>query len=351
MAEDAEKTEEPTPKKIEDAKKEGNVPKSMDFTGFFGLLISFGAFLALSSFMYQNLKNELYYFLSTIGKPLTKSDVAYLSFSALKSIMVVALPIALAVLVAGVIGNLAQFGFIFTTKPLTPDLKKIDPIKGLKNLFSLKKLIDGLKITAKVAIAFAVGGYFFLDYISELPKIERFDFVDQLNWLNDKGIAIASVMLLVFFVFGVIDIAIVRYRYFKDLRMSKNEIKDEFKQTEGNPEVKAKIKQIQRQISQNKMMQDVPKADVVITNPTHFAVAILYEKDVGVPKVVAKGADIIAVKIKEIARENGVMIYENKFLARELYKRVDVGESIPGDLFAAVAEVLAFVYKTNNKGF
>jgi len=104
-------------------------------------------------------------------------------------------------------------------------------------------------------------------------------------------------------------------------------------------------------MSQNKMMQDVPKADVVITNPTHFAVAILYEKDIGVPKVVAKGADIIAVKIKEIARENGVMIYENKFLARELYKRVDVGESIPGDLFAAVAEVLAFVYKTNNKEF
>jgi len=141
MAEDAEKTEEATPKKIRDAKKEGNVPRSMDFIGFVGLFTAFGAFMALSSFMYQNLKDELYYFLATIGKPLKQSDIAYLSFSAVKSVLITSLPIAIAVLIAGVIGNVAQFGFMFNTKPLIPDLKKIDPIKGLKNLFSLKKLV------------------------------------------------------------------------------------------------------------------------------------------------------------------------------------------------------------------
>jgi len=349
LAEEAEKTEEATPKKLEDAKKEGNVPKSMDFAGFVGLFVAFLAFVSLMGYIYEGLGKNIYYYVNNIGKPLNDSDVFYLAFLALKSTVFISLPIAIAVAIAGIIGNVVQFGFLFSTKPLIPDFKRLDPIKGVKNLFSLKKIIDGIKITAKVAIAFVIGGYFFWEYIGELPKVERFAFLHQLSWLGEKSLLIASVMLLVFFVFGIIDVAIVRYRYFKDLRMTKNEIKDEYKLTEGNPEIKAKIRQIQRQMAQNRMMQDVPKADVVITNPTHFAVAILYKKEIVVPKVVAKGADIIALKIKEIARENGVMIYENKTLARELYKRVDIGENIPGDLFAAVAEVLAFVYKTNKK--
>ena len=196
-----------------------------------------------------------------------------------------------------------------------------------------------------------VGSIVFLTFIKELTEVGRFNFYYQLDWLIEKSIMIAGIMLLVFFVFGAIDIFIVRYQYFKQLRMSKNEIRDEYKNTEGNPEIKAKIRRLQREMANNRMMADVPKADVVITNPTHYAVAIKYDAEESpAPKVLAKGADNIALKIKEIAREHRIQIYESKQLARELYKKVDIGQNIPPELYAAVAEVLAYVYKTNNRG-
>ncbi len=351
MADDMEKTEEPTQKKIEDARKEGNVPKSIDFTGFIGLVAAMLGLLGLSAFMFDGLENQFHYYLSYMDRPLTTNTIFAIAYTLIRDMIFIVLPISVVLVIAGVLGNLAQFGFLFTTKPIVPDLKKIDPIKGMKNLFSLKKLVEGIKITAKVAIAMIVGSIVFLAFIKELPEVGRFDFFYQLDWLIEKAIMIAGIMLLVFFTFGVIDIFIVRYQYFKQLRMSKNELKDEYKNTEGNPEVKARIRRLQREMSNNRMMADVPSADVVITNPTHFAVAIKYDAEVSpAPKVLAKGADNIALKIKEIAREHMIQIYESKQLARELYKKVDVGENIPPELYGAVAEVLAYVYKTNNKG-
>lgn len=351
MADDMEKTEEPTQKKIEDARKEGNVPKSMDFTGFIGLVAAMLGLLGLSAFMFDGLEDQFHYYLSYMDRPLTPNTIFAIAYTFIRDMIFIVLPISLVVLIAGVLGNLAQFGFLFTTKPLVPDLKKIDPIKGLKNLFSIKKLVEGIKITAKVSIAMIVGSIVFLIFIKELAEVVRFDFYYQLDWLIEKSIIIAGIMLMVFFVFGVIDIFIVRYQYFKQLRMSKNEIRDEYKNTEGNPEVKARIRRLQREMANNRMMADVPKADVVITNPTHYAIAIKYDANEGpAPKVLAKGADNIALKIKEIAREHMIQIYESKQLARELYKKVDVGQSIPPEFYAAVAEVLAYVYKTNNRG-
>lgn len=351
MADDMEKTEEPTQKKIEDARKEGNVPKSMDFTGFIGLVASMLGLLGLSAFMFDGLEDQFRYYLSYVGTPLTSNTVFAIAYTFIRDMIFIVLPLSVVLVIAGVLGNLAQFGFLFTTKPLKPDLKKIDPIKGTKNLFSIKKLVEGIKITAKVSIAMIVGSIVFLAFIKELPEVGRFDFYYQLDWLIEKSIMIAGIMLMVFFVFGVIDIFIVRYQYFKQLRMSKNEIRDEYKNTEGNPEVKARIRRLQREMSNNRMMSDVPNADVVITNPTHFAVAIKYDVEIGpAPKVLAKGADNIALKIKEIAREHMIQIYESKQLARELYKKVDVGQDIPPELYGAVAEVLAYVYKTNNRG-
>ncbi|MDQ1339853.1 MAG: flagellar biosynthesis protein FlhB [Campylobacterota bacterium] len=351
MADDAEKTEEPTSKKIEDARKEGNVPKSMDFSGFIGLLVALLAFLGLSPYMLEGLKENFIYTTSFIAQPLNTQMIFAIIITVIKDIVMIVLPFSIAVLIAGVAGNVAQIGFLFTTKPLTPDLNKIDPIKGLKNIFSMKKLVEGIKITAKVSIAMVVGTFVFLIYIKELPKVERFDFFYQMDWLLDKSISIAAIMLIVFFIFGVIDVFIVRYQYFKQLRMSKNELKDEFKNTEGNPEVKARIRRLQHQMARNRMMADVPKADVVIRNPTHFAVALRFNKDEGdnAPVVLAKGADNIALKIIEIAREHKVQIYENKALAQELYKKVDIGKEIPLELYQAVAEVLAYVYRINNK--
>jgi len=243
-----------------------------------------------------------------------------------------------------------QFGFVFTTKPLTPDLKKIDPIKGFGKLFSMKKLIEGIKVTAKVAIVFFIAFYFLINYIKELPTVINFTMMGQMKWLSEKVIILVLIMLLIFFVLGMIDLLIVRFQYFKDLRMSKQEIKDEYKQMEGDPHIKAKIKQVQMQIAQKRMMSELPSADVIITNPTHYAVALRYDKEKEqAPRVVAKGIDNIALKIKEIGREHLIQIVENPPLARQLYGATELDDIIPDNLFKAVAEILAFVFKTKNK--
>jgi len=214
----------------------------------------------------------------------------------------------------------------------------------------MKKVIDGMKVTFKSFTTLGVGFVFFFLFIVELPTVALFGLDQQLEWLKDKAIIIAFVMLLIIFVFAIIDVVIVRKQYFDNLKMSKQEIKDEMKNVEGDPMVKGKIRQIQMQAAQKRMMADVPNADVVITNPTHYAVAIKYEEEKShAPIVVAKGMDNIALQIKKIARENNVHIVQNPPLARSLYAEVELSKPIPEALFGAVAEVLAYVYKMNRK--
>ncbi|BBG66451.1 flagellar biosynthesis protein FlhB [Hydrogenimonas sp.] len=347
MADDLEKTEEPTPKKIEDAKKEGNVPRSMDTSGFITLLVAVIAVAALFSWIMDRLESLYRYYTHFFGVELTPTLVAEISTYTIVQVGIMILPMALPVAIAGMIASWMQFGFLFTTKPLVPDLTKIDPIKGAKNLFSLKKLIEGAKITMKVAAVFVVAFSVFFGFIEELVSVSRAQLQQQMAWLGDRALMLAAVMLVLLLVLALIDLLFVRYNYFKGLRMSKQEIKDEMKQMEGNPEIKAKIRQIQMEMARKRMLAEVPNADVVITNPTHYAVALKYkEGESGAPKVVAKGADLIALKIREIARESGVQIVENPPLARELYKHVDLDKEVPERFYHAVAEVLAFVYKS-----
>lgn len=349
-ADDQEKTEEPTPKKIEDAKKEGNVPKSMDLSGFFGMFVAFLVYLALFDFLKARVANLFVHITQFYGMELTRELLFNLAIKIFAELAIIILPLALPLMIAGVIGNLVQFGFLFTTKPLIPDIKKIDPIKGMKNLFSMKKLIEGIKITFKVGVSFAVGFTFFLMFIKELPTVALFPLFDQIDWLNEKAIILIGVMLIVMMVFGVIDFIIKKLQHTKDLKMSKQEIKDEYKNMEGDPMIKAKIRQIQMEMARKRMMQEVPTADVVVTNPTHYAVAIRYDqaKD-RAPTIIAKGTDKLALKIKEVAREHNIQIYEAPPLARELYKSVDVNQEIPEHLYKAVAEILVYVYNINNK--
>ena len=346
MADDAEKTEEPTPKKIEDARKEGNVPKSQDASGVVTLFVAILAVLMLFPFMAKHMFALSSYYFSLIGTPLDKLFMIDIAIVTIKEFLLMVIPLATAVAIAGIIGAVAQFGFLFTTKSITPDLKKIDPIKGMKNLFSLKKLLEGVKVTLKSFTTLGVGFIFFFYFIIELPTVALFGLHDQLEWLKDKMMIIAFVMLFIIFVFAIIDIVIVRKQYFDGLKMSKQEIKDEMKNMEGDPLIKSKIRQIQMQAAQKRMMAEVPNADVVITNPTHYAVAIKYDEDKShAPIVLAKGVDNIAMQIKKIARENSVHIVQNPPLARSLYKEVEVDQAIPEALFGAVAEVLAYVYK------
>jgi flagellar biosynthesis protein FlhB len=349
MADDAEKTEEPTPKKIEDARKEGNVPKSQDTSGVITLFVAILAVLMLFPYMANHVLLLFKYYFSLVGTPLDKLFMVDIAIVTVKEFLLIIMPLAVAVAISGIIAALAQFGFLFTTKAIVPDFKKIDPIKGTKNLFSMKKAIESVKITFKSFTTLGIGFVFFFLYITELPTVALFSLGDQLNWLKDKAIILAFVMLLIIFVFAMIDIVIVRKQYFDGLKMSKQEIKDEMKNMEGDPLVKGKIRQIQMEASRKRMMAEVPNADVIITNPTHYAVALKYEESKRAPIVVAKGMDNIAQQIKKIARENNVHIVQNPPLARSLYADVEVDKPIPEELFAAVAEVLAYVYKMNKK--
>jgi len=349
MADDLEKTEEPTPKKLEEARKEGNVPKSMELTGFIILFLASLILIFYLKFVVGWLEEYFSYIYSFISIELTQEKFYQIVIKSLETFFLILFPIMVIIVLAALIGNISQFGFLFTIKPIIPKFDKINPIKGFKRLFSVKTIVEGIKTTLKVFIAFLVGFWLFWTFLGEIPKLELMEIFEQLKWFEQKAFILIFSMLGVFFTFAIIDLIYQRYTYKKSLRMSKQEIKDEFKQTEGNPEIKAKIRQLQREMAKKRMMSEVPKADVVITNPTHFAIAIRYDKDKeDAPRVIAKGADKLALKIKEIAIEAGVMIVENKSLARELYKSVEIGDIIPPKLYQAVAEVLAYVYKAKN---
>ena len=350
MADDQEKTEEPTPKKIEDARKEGNVAKSQDVSGLVTLVIGVVVLVFYMKFIVYKLSDFYVFYLSFFSHEWTTKDIVNLFIQTILQVFLLLAPIALAIMLGGILGNVGQFGFLFTTKAIMPKFSKINPISGLKNLFSMKKLFEGFKMTLKVAVAFGVGFNLFLGWLKEIPKLELFDLMTQIGWLVDKAVILAFTMIAVFLVFAAIDFAYQKYTYNKSLKMSKQEIKDEMKNSEGNPEIKAKIRQIQMKMASQRMMGEIPKADVVVTNPTHYAVAIRYNRaEDKAPKVIAKGVDHLAQKIKEIARENDVMIVENKPLARQLYAEVELEQEIPEKLYKAVIELLVYVYKTKGK--
>ena len=349
MADDAEKTEEPSPKKIEDARKEGNVPKSQDASGVITLFIAILAILMLFPYMSDHVLLLFKYYFSLVGTPLDKVFMLDIAIVTIREFLLIIMPLAIAVAVSGVLAALAQFGFLFTLDAIQPKFSKLDPIKGMKNLFSMKKLIEGVKITFKSFTTLGIGFVFFFYFILELPTVALFNLGEQLTWLRDKAIILAFVMLLIIFIYAIIDVIIVRKQYFDGLKMSKQEVKDEMKSMEGDPLVKGKIRQIQMEASRKRMMAEVPNADVIITNPTHYAVALKYEESKHAPVVVAKGMDNIAQQIKKIARENNVHIVQNPPLARSLYAEVEIDKPIPEGLFAAVAEVLAYVYQMNKK--
>jgi len=350
VADDQEKTEEPTPKKIEDARAEGNVPKSQDIVGVVVLFVAILALIMMFMFIADRMLNLARYYFSLMNQPLDRELMLDMALVTMKEFIIMAIPISLIVAIAGVLGTVAQIGFNFTTKPLVPNFSKLDPIKGFANLFTLQKALESFKITFKSLTALGVGFFYFWYFVEELPTVALFNLQDQMGWLRDKAIVLASVMLIIIFIYAIIDLFLVRKQYFDKLKMSLQEIKDEMKNMEGDPHIKAKIRQIQMQAARKRMMSAVPTADVVITNPTHYAVAIMYDETKhNAPVVVAKGVDNMAIQIKKVARENGVHIVQNPPLARSLYAEVEVDRAVPEMLFAAVAEVLAYVYKMGKK--
>jgi len=348
-----EKTESATPKKKRDARKKGQVPVSKDLSTTFILLFIFIVinvfakyfsenFYLMIVYVYDNIKNvdELFEIPNLL---LFFNQVSYFG---LKIVM----PILLTALFTALILLYVQVGFLFSVDPIKPKLSKINPIEGFKKLFSIKSLVELFKSLAKSAIL--------LIYSIMFLKKRMVYLIESLNYNIETFIAVSwdiifnlviriAIMLVVLAVF---DYIYKIWQHNKDLKMTKKEIKDEYKESEGDPMLKSKIRQKQRELSASRMMQEVPDADVVITNPTHFANVIKYDAESGnAPKVVAKGRDLIANNIKKVARENDIPIVENKPLAREIYKVTEIGDEIPGDLYHAVAEVLAYVYELKKK--
>lgn len=346
-----EKTEEATPKKKSDSKKKGQVAKSKELSSTITLFTVTLLMIMLGAYMLENLKGLLSLFLNNY---LTLSVNEYTFKNMLLVSLIrfglLTLPILVPIMLMGIIASLMQSGFIFTGEPLKADFKKLSPISGFKKIFSTRSLVDLLKNLAIITII----GFVAYDFIES-------NYLSIMNYGSLKIDAILAVfgelvvdiffkIAIIMLIISIIDFTYQKYKHNKELKMSLQEIKEEYKQQEGDPQIKSKIKQKQREMASGRMMQQVPDATVVITNPTHLAIAIKYEQGgEGAPIIVAKGADNVAIKIKEIAKENQVPIFENKPLARLIYKQLDIGSEIPAEMYGAVAEILALVYKLKKR--
>lgn len=346
-----EKTEKATPKKRQESRQKGQVSKSQELPGAFILLVSFLFLLFFGGYfkehIFQMFRDS---FSDSMLLDLTQQNVLSLFSRLAYQLLLIVGPFMLMVVVIGMVGNYSQVGFLFTTEPLMPKLNKLNPLEGLKKIFSLRSLVEFLKSMFKLLVIGMVAYSSLWGERAEIVSLSHMPLTEILKYASNVTLMLGIKIAVTLVILAVFDFFYQRYEHEKSLKMSKQDIKDEHKKSEGDPLIKSKIREKQRRMALQRMMQEVPRADVVITNPTHFAVAIHYESGkMAAPSVVAKGKDYVALKIKRIAQENDVTIMENKPLARALFEQVEIGESIPAELFQAVAEVLAHVYKLKGK--
>ena len=347
---DEEKTEAPSARKIEKAREEGNVLKSPDVNAFLGLVVGLVLIFLCFNFWVNGISNIFFQIYNLFNQDLTRSDAISITISLTFQILYLLAPIFGALVLTGIVANISQSGFLLTTKAIQPKLQKLNFITGIKNIISLKKLLDGFLITFKVMTAFIIAFFVFLGFMKELTTVSLFPIGDQMIWLKDKALILIAILLAFFLVMAITDYLIKRYQYFKSLRMSKQEVKDEFKNQEGDQQIKGKIRSLMFQAAKKRMMQNIPSADVVVTNPTHYAVALRYDSTKErAPRVLAKGVDFLAQRIKDIAKEHEIPIIENPPLARALYKDVDIDKEIPETLYQAMVEVLIKVQQINDE--
>jgi len=346
-----EKTERATPRKRQKARSRGQVAKSMEIPGAFILLFTF-VFLVFAGGYFEDRMYRLFTvsFNEYMLWELSADNVAVIFSNLIYRGFILLLPIMAISVIVAVLANYLQFGLLFTAYPLKPQISKLNPVHGAKRLFSLRSVVELLKSVLKLMIVGTVVYWTLFGEKESLPGLWNLPVESIFRYTASLTLELGVKVGLLLIVLALLDYMYQRYQHEKSLRMSKQDIKDEHKNVEGDPLVKSRIRERQRRFALQRMMQEVPKADVVITNPTHYAVALRYDaSEMEAPKVVAKGQDYIALKIKEIAAEHGVVTMENKPLARALYERVEIGETVPADLFQAVAEVLAYVYRIKRK--
>ncbi|MBO5372497.1 MAG: flagellar biosynthesis protein FlhB [Lachnospiraceae bacterium] len=351
-----EKTEEPTTKKLDDARKDGKVAKSKELSAAFDLIVLFLILKIFMSFVYDGFLS-VFSFTYTRIPDFVKNNSEYMSGYSVTSFMYtvvvetvkIMLPFLLIGFIVCVLVNILQVGWKVTTKPMEPKLDKFNPINGFKRIFSMDSLFELAKSIVKIGLIAYMAYTAIKDnandlfFLYDIPLMQAIILCGQV--ILDAGFKIG----LVYLVLGIVDWIYQKHKFHEEMKMTKQEVKDEHKNTEGSPEVKGRQRQKMREASRRRMMQDIPKADVIITNPTHLSVALKYDPNESkAPIVLAKGEDYLALKIREVAKENHIEIVENKPLARMLYANVDIGQEIPPELYQAVAEVLAMVYNLKN---
>ncbi len=347
---EASKTEEPTPKRLEESRQKGQVIQSRDVSNL--IMISAGAlvFFVFSPYMISRvLSVATVFFERPHDLRLDQKNFSIISQEVLLGIGFALLVPAILLIIAAIASGLAQFGLIFSGEPLKPKLDKISLIKGLGRVFSMKSVIEMIKGVFKICV---ISGILLIILWPEAYRIDRLvgtEISGQLATLDSLALRVVLAVIAVLSFIAIADYLYQRFDYMKKMRMTKQEVKDEFRNSEGDPHVKAKLRQIRQERARTRMMANVPTATVVVTNPTHFAVALKYDQTMMAPVVVAKGVDLIAQKIREVARENFVPIVENPPLARSLYATVELDHPIPSEQYKAVAEVIGYVMRLNKR--
>lgn len=346
-----EKTEEATPKKRQDARKKGEVAKSQELPGSFIMFITFLILLLFGGFFKERLIAIFTVsFYEYMLWEATQENIIVIFGELIFDSLVLLSPILATTVIIAILGNYVQIGFLVSGEPLKVKLNKLDPIQGAKRIFALRAVVEFLKSVIKFLVIGTIVFFTLWNQRMEIVALSSLPLDQILRYAGNLTVILGITIAIILIVIAVLDYLYQKYDFEKNQRMSKQDVKDEYKKSEGDPLIKGKIREKQRRMAMQRMMQDVPKADVIITNPTHFAIAIRYDPEtMESPTVIAKGRDYVALKIKEKAKELNIITMENKPLARALYDQVEIGQSIPNDLFQAVAEVLAYVYKIKRK--
>ena len=350
MAEDNkdQKTEEPTSKRVTDTEKKGNFAHSREINSSFILLAALLGFMILGEQSTRHVMGSwTEMFAESWTLQLTPEEIYKVTVNSMKAYLNIAAPFLVLIMLAGLMSNIIQIGSLrFSSHPLVPKFSKLSPLKGFGRIFSKNSVMELFKSLFKVGIISVISYYVMKSHWKEIPPLMGFGVGQILSFMGFVALEIIYNVLLVMIFLSLLDFAFQKFTYMENLRMTKQEIKEERKETDGSPQIKQRIRTVQMEMARKRMMSAVPEADVIVTNPTHISIAIKYDTlNYAAPVVVAKGVGPIAMRIREIAKENNIPLVEDKPLARTLNKTVQVGQVIPASLYKAVAEILAYVYK------
>lgn len=349
-ADTGERTEEATQQRREDFRKRGQVAQTRELSSVLLLFASVLMIWMMSRFFFQQIFEVFQYSMGDmlVTAVRTGDYLSALRFSVTKLTLIV-LPILGMFWVVGFISSMLQIGFLYNEEALQIRWERMDPVSGFKRMLSMKALIEGVKAVLKLSCIIGISYILLKKQVDMLPLLANFSMAQIFIFLGDLSIRLLSGVGFFMLTLSGLDYFYQRWELEREMRMTKQEVKEEVKSREGDPLIRARIKRVQREMATKRMMEEVPKADVIVTNPTHISVALKYDETMVAPRVIAKGADLIAMKIRELAREHGVPIVENKPLARTMFKTLKIGHSIPRELYTAVAEVLSYVYRLKNR--